>query len=70
MPSCGKSLSSAEQNEWIMIHIIPRYVVNIFQNIEENEKNLPVYTMGKIGTKKEKLEKQWSFHLHQGMLKD
>lgn len=53
-----------------MIHIIPRYVVNIFQNVEENEKNLPVYTMGKIGTKKEKLEKQLSFHLHQGMLKD
>lgn len=53
-----------------MIYIIPRYLANKFQNIEENEKNLTVYTMGKIGTKRQKLDKHPIFHLHQGMLKD
>ena len=47
----------------------PRYVVNKFQNIGENGKK-SVHIMGKIGSKRQILDKHQIFHLHQVMLKD
>lgn len=53
----------SQMSEW------PRYVVSKFQNIGENEKK-SVHIMGKIGSKRQILDKHQIFHLHQVMLKD